>query len=287
MYRFLKSMNNNIVLAKNNRGKEVILVGTGIGFHRVLNEEIIESEISRIYRLDDYMNYTKILDSLPNSIIDLIDSAVLEAEKKYRLELNPNVYVLLADHINTVIQRKENMNDFGHPLATDIRLLYPVEYALGEFVIKEALEKFDMLIPNSEVSYIALHFLNAQLEKSDTKYTMKLVKISKEVVEIINDFMGIDQAPMSLVYSRFMAHLRFFLMSLRDEVSEDRILVMNQSSVSDFSESHKISFECASQVIEYLNDQYKLKIIEDEIFYLAIHIERMFQAFNKKENNYE
>ena len=64
-----KIVNNNIVIAKDFRGREVVAIGKGVGFRKRKNEAVHRSEIMKTYVL-----------------LDKVDSGVLTL-RKYNLKL--------------------------------------------------------------------------------------------------------------------------------------------------------------------------------------------------------
>ena len=65
-----KIVNNNIVIAKDFRGREVVAIGKGVGFRKRKNEAVHRSEIMKTYVL-----------------LDKVDSGVLTLFEKYNLKL--------------------------------------------------------------------------------------------------------------------------------------------------------------------------------------------------------
>lgn len=49
MFEFVKSLNNNIVLAYDENHNEVVLFGTGIGFNRKRGDMVSESSVSKFF----------------------------------------------------------------------------------------------------------------------------------------------------------------------------------------------------------------------------------------------
>ncbi|MFR4457825.1 MAG: CAT RNA binding domain-containing protein [Mediterraneibacter gnavus] len=49
----VKVLNNSLVLAVNENGEEVILMGKGIGYKKSIGEKIVSSQIEKIFELKD------------------------------------------------------------------------------------------------------------------------------------------------------------------------------------------------------------------------------------------
>ena len=59
-----KIVNNNIVIAKDFRGREVVAIGKGVGFRKRKNEAVHRSEIMKTYVLLDNLKLLKLRKKL-------------------------------------------------------------------------------------------------------------------------------------------------------------------------------------------------------------------------------
>ena len=64
--RIDKIINNNIVSVLEADGKELIVVGRGLGFGAKQGQEIPESRIEKVFRLDDQGSFDKFKELLVN-----------------------------------------------------------------------------------------------------------------------------------------------------------------------------------------------------------------------------
>ena len=51
MYQIISSMNNNVTLAQDVNGEEVVLIGSGIGFNKNKGDTVNEEKIEKIFHL--------------------------------------------------------------------------------------------------------------------------------------------------------------------------------------------------------------------------------------------
>ena len=65
--KILKVFNNNSVAAISNSGSDIILVGSGIGFHKKVGDQVDESKIERTYVFQDDQKtrFEKSLEKIP------------------------------------------------------------------------------------------------------------------------------------------------------------------------------------------------------------------------------
>lgn len=71
-----------------------------------------------------------------------------------------------------------------NPLSWEIRKFFSKKYQLGRDSLKIVFEKLGVILPDDEVSPIALHFINAQKDSG-------LVKQSYQISKIVTDILGI------------------------------------------------------------------------------------------------
>lgn len=100
-----KPLNNNVVMAKDQQQEEVIVVGTGIGFHKKAGDIIDEQKIQKVFSVADNNKLAELISQIPGQYIELTEKIVQYAKRKYNLILNENIYLGLTDHIYFALQR--------------------------------------------------------------------------------------------------------------------------------------------------------------------------------------
>ena len=77
--RIEKIINNNIISARDDKGIELVAMGKGIGFGRRAGEEVEESKIEKVFRLeniDDTEYFKSLLASLPIEFVRLSNQII-------------------------------------------------------------------------------------------------------------------------------------------------------------------------------------------------------------------
>lgn len=106
--RFKKSLNNNIALAEDAEGCEVIVIGTGVGFKKVKGQPIEQSQIQKTFRIgsnDKYQRVEQFLSDIPPQVIDITDQIIEEGREIIGKKLNDSILLTLADHIHFALDR--------------------------------------------------------------------------------------------------------------------------------------------------------------------------------------
>ena len=128
--KLLRKINNNAAVAQDNRGREMVVLGRGVGFHPMPYEL---TDLSVVYRTfyDVDPQYYEILSNLPEDALLAAADITEQSEITLRTELNPNLPFTLADHIAFAQQREKQGIRMAAPLHYDVQHLYPREYELG------------------------------------------------------------------------------------------------------------------------------------------------------------
>jgi len=130
-------------------------------------------------------------------------------------------------------------------------------------------------LPKSEASLIALHFVNARLHNNSVGETLKLTKLAYQIASVISYHFHIKVETTSLNFSRFIIHLKL-LIARCNELQEKPEKKEFKSVLADALEKEFLkNYTCANKIVKLISDEYHLMVPDDEIFYLAIHIERL------------
>lgn len=127
-----KKINNNVALARDAKGRELVVFGKGIGFASMPYELTNLSCIQRTF-YDVNEKYFALLRDVPEAVFLVADDIADTAREELDCTLNANLTYALADHLNFAIQRSREGLNVQVPLAYDIQHLYPPqEYAIAK-----------------------------------------------------------------------------------------------------------------------------------------------------------
>ena len=94
-------INNNIVIAENGKGQEVVAIGKGLGYRKCQYDNILPHEVTKTYLLMNSSNYLfRTLEEIPYEIIELTQKIIDVAQRDLNNRYNVNLVVDMADHIN-------------------------------------------------------------------------------------------------------------------------------------------------------------------------------------------
>ena len=76
MFEFVKSLNNNIVLAYDENHNEVVLFGTGIGFNRKKGDMVSESSVNKLFINDSNKRLASMVQNLSEDIVSVTEDII-------------------------------------------------------------------------------------------------------------------------------------------------------------------------------------------------------------------
>lgn len=269
--KLLRKINNNAAVAQDKRGREMVVLGRGVGFHPMPYEL---TDLSVVYRTfyDVDPQYYEMLSSLPEEALMAAADIAEQAEIALQAELNPNLPFTLADHIAFAQEREKQGIRLATPLHYDVQHLYPREYELGLQAMETVRLRTGTALPRAEAVNIALHIVNAELEGSDLSSTLAAVEVLDEVTVLVERELGIALDQESYNYARFAMHIQFLVRRLSSGK------VMEQGSgkmLSELSAEYPATYRCAQAVAKEIEQRHGWHCSSDEVLYLMLHIYRV------------
>ncbi|MFR4569292.1 MAG: PRD domain-containing protein [Collinsella stercoris] len=274
----LKKINNNVALASSDAGEEIVVFGKGVGFHEMPYELEDESVIQRVFRDVD----EKCIGGFANIADDVLlvaSDIVAMADKALDCALAGNLVVCLADHLQYALERTGDGIAIENPLSHEVAFVYPREVELGRRGIELVSERMGVNLPESEITSIALHLVNAEVDgmgsSQDMDLVMKSTVILERATQVIEGQLGQQLDRTSYAYVRFVAHLRFLIRRLmRGGCKETENSGLFRQAARDFPDAYR----CAAGINEYLKRDYNWSCSDEEMLYLMMHVNRLRQS---------
>lgn len=272
MYRVIKVLNNNGVLVYDmERKEEAILLGSGIGFGKRVNERFEDDKNAKRYTIVDREEKNRtgrqVLSGMNPVFLELAGKIVETAGQELG-KLNPNILVPLADHIAVAVERMQNGILLKNPFHKDIRTLYPEEYRVAVKGQQLTKEMTGCALCEDEIGYIALHIRAGRMDEK-LEESLQMVTLMKMVTKRVEEAMEITLDPSPFAFERFMAHVRYLIIRIRDE--EPVTLDMDEYARTQFPQMYQLAGEICSELGRKLGK----RVPREAIGHLAIHLERL------------
>lgn len=276
--KIVKKINNNIALAINAKDEEVIVVGKGIGFPKTPYELRDESIIERVFVTQSNKDYLEMFKDIPLEDIYLTQEIIKCGEKCLGRKLNTNILLTLSDHISYAIQRFKEGIEAKSPLEWEIKHLYPMELKIGIKAIEIIKRERGIELPKAECTFIALHFINAQIGDNKIDQTSKITEIIGNILGIVKYHFKVELDETSINFTRFVKHLQYFIYR---QLNASPLEGENENLYKIVEKQYPNENECVHKIEEFLKSNYGWNCSIDEKLYLILHIQRVTSRVTK------
>ncbi len=269
-----KVINNNIISAFDSEGREVVVMGRGLGFGAKPGGKVPAAKAEKIFRIQSHTlaeKFKDLLAGMPLEHVAVSGDIIAYAKEKLNLELNQSIYVTLTDHIDFAITRYRQGIKPQNALLWEIKQFYSREYQIGQYALQMIRERLQVDLTDDEAGFIALHFVNAEYG-TDIRDAAKFPNLVGDILDIAQGELGIRFDENSLHYERFVTHIKFLIQRIyRKELLTDQDLDMAEM----MKRKYRKEYGCSSRIAAYIEQETGNRLSEEEVMYLAIHIRRV------------
>lgn len=269
-----KQLNNNIVIASDGQGREVILMGKGVGFGR---KPGMDADMSRVekqffgFHSGAYMKQLmELVDRIPLEHVSIGFQIVEHVQKKIQKPLNETLVLMVSDHLSFAIERQQKGLNLSNALLWEIKKFYPDEYRLGLDALEMIAKETGIGLNEDEAGFLAMHFVNAQYGNG-SPMAQDLLQSIQDVVDLVRYTYCIQLDEDSLDYIRFVTHLKFFLARIIAKNTHQG----NEDLYGIVSLMYPKAASCARKISYYLKQKLDYSLNLEEEGYLILHIEKL------------
>ena len=272
-----KILNNNVAIAMNEQGEEIVIMGKGLVFQKKAGDEVVEEQVEKHFYLKDKSvkdKLGKLIADIPIEHLTLAEETIHYAEQTLDKKLDETIYLTLTDHIHfAIVRQKQNIN-ITNKLLWEVKKFYKEEYRIGLYAIGLIKEKIGINLPEDEAANIAIHIANAELHEQ-MSIMLDIIKIVQDILNIVKYHFIVEFDEESLVYLRFLTHVKFFAQRLLNkELVED-----SDNGLFDImKEKVPEAYECVVKIKKYIEKYYDYTVCKEEMMYLMLHINRLVQG---------
>ena len=272
--KIYKAINNNIVSAFDDSGREVVVIGKGIGFKAREGMLISREKISKIFVMSSQDNLDKLKDlfaQLQKEYVEITDEILTYAKQHLNKKINENAYFTLADHISFAVTRMREGMRFQNILTAEVRRFYPDEFQVGLYSLRLMKEKLDVDMPEDEATSIAFHILNAQYDISFSE-AFKATQLLSWITDAIARHTSEEIDAKSHYGERFITHLKYLI---------QRIIRKEPLVSDDYWIYDMMKIQCPKEITycetiaEEISEIHQYELSKYEIGYMAMHIKRI------------
>ena len=184
MMKIVQPLNNNVVMAYDRRQGEIVVVGTGVGFHAKKGDLVDEKKIQKIFVAGQNKKLMELIEQVPPEYLELTEEIFEKAKEAYGVCPQDQETLALMDHIHFAVRRLRDGMEFDNPFVTEIRQFYPKEWEIALYAKERIRERFGVEIPDAEVGYIAMHMIASEFQKDrqTVNRTFKVINLSLDYI---------------------------------------------------------------------------------------------------------
>ena len=271
--KVVKKISHNVILI-DDEGIEKIAMGKGIGFSAFV-DQVFDPALADKFSTLDTKEKTKMFSEMaaqiPIEFIDFSEEIIQFISKRISTPLDSNIYIALTDHIYFAIQRKKEDSQVTAIMLPEMKLLYPEEYETANEVVALINQRYNTELGANEIGFITMHIINAELGERNSLNSLKILEMTKTILEDLEESYDYHFDKDSLTYHRMMIHIKFLVKRLiyQEESPTENIGFFT----STFKESEP--YQTATAIKKMIEEKFQLDVQENEVVYLAIHLARI------------
>ena len=272
--KILRVVNNNLVIALDEAGRDVILTGRGLGFQARPGQEVDPAKVVRVFTPTDGRDpdhLAHLLSGIPPEHIQLVVSALGSAGLD-NLNRNPALVIALADHVSFALRRMAIGMDLEYPLLAEVTNLYAEEYAQAKALLAAINARCTPPLPDIEAVGLALHLVNAGFSTGDLSYTYKMTGVIQQMLSVVAQNFDVELDPASVSVGRFVTHVRYLFVRIHQHKQLDQ---QHSAIGAAIREAYPRAVECALRLGALLEIRLGASLTDDEISYLSLHVARV------------
>ena len=273
----IKALNNNMVLIRE-QGVEKILLAKGIGFNKKFGDILEDNlEVAKVFSIEDKKNQEnlkEVYNRVDGEFVAICEEALAEISEELGEELNETIHIGLIDHLAIAMKRLKNKEQINNPFIVEIETLYSVEFEMAKKIVNKLQDKYEIDFPEGEIGFITLHIHSARNGKMLSN-SIKYSYLSNKIIIYIEEKFNSKIDKRSLDYARFLSHVRFTI----ERVLTDTVLKNDLTEI--IKKSYPVSYEIAEGASKIIEETLDKKVCDDEVAYIAMHVERFRVALQK------
>lgn len=271
--KILKVFNNNSIAAISDELGDIILTGSGIGFQKKIGDLVDESKIEKTYLFKDEQKkrFEQSIAEVPAVYFEIANKIVAKASKDLETDFSGEIFIAISDHLSFAVKRKKEHVYLPNIILNETKTLYKKEFQVGLWALDYIERKIGIRLDDDEAGYLALHLVNFSFNDKANN-AIRIVTLTKEVLNLIKTTMKIELEEDSIGYARISIHLKYLAERIfrNEEVNfEDTTL-----DIRDMLKENARLALCINRIVKLIKDRYDYILSPDEQTYLCIHIKK-------------
>ena len=214
--KIIKKINNNVALAQDDDGRNLVAFGKGIGFPQMPYELNDLSKVERTF-YDVKKEHVMMFDEADEKVISIAVNIVDYARAHVNKNIEDYLYYVLVDHINFAIERYRNKVYVPMKLSNEIKYNYDAEYQVGDWAWHYINKELSVSLPKDERSILAMHIVESEESSHHSQRETSFEQIADRVMRIISEDLNIEIDRDEFNAYRFETHLKYLYQRIDDQ----------------------------------------------------------------------
>jgi beta-glucoside operon transcriptional antiterminator len=275
--KIVKVFNNSVVLCRDERDREVVLFGRGLGYQKGAGSEVDEDLVEKRFVPGGATSVDRLaayLQDLPSQDIDLAEEVLALARLEFGAAVSEQALFPLADHLSFAFRRLRDEIPMDYALHWEVASLYPREFAFAQRMVLLMRERRGVLLPDLEAVPLALHFVNSQFGAGEMSETVRITAALTAVLQTALREGGTELAEDSVDIARFVTHVRYLILR---RMTGQRPAKVDPFLGSAVRLANPRAHAVAGLMAKELSGRFGWDVGDDERFFLALHASRFIQ----------
>ncbi|MDN6672216.1 MAG: PRD domain-containing protein, partial [Staphylococcus equorum] len=268
-----KVLNVNVIVIEKD-GRDAVAFGKGVGYHQKIGAQVPGEKISKIYvpiennRIEFLVEF---INKVPIKYLEIANEVVNQAEETLSTELSASTLYALTDHIYFTVERIKEDVMITSSMYWEFKRFYPKEFEAAKKGVNIIENALNVTLSEQEIGNITFHIINGNSESNLNMYATQITKVVTNVLKSIQLLLNSEIDEQSLHYERLVTHIKFFA----ERYLTDTMLQDDSTLIETVSLLYKKSMHYSRRIQRTLEEIYHKTITQEEIAYLAIHINRL------------
>lgn len=266
-YKIKKILNNSSLIV-NDFFHEIVFIGKGIAFGLAPRDILPKGTAyeQRYQSSNRFNQFSTLMSGYSDLTIQLVMDTIQLIVSFDVAEFKNNDLLSISDHLAATYTRIQNGEAIHSFFSFEIKALYPDSYEKAEIIAQKISLKYNIVIPEAELSYIALHIQNLNSETARRNVELLTIIVS-DIYDLLSVKYHVNLEANSTNYLRFLTHIRFLVegaLNQKSPLNDD----VNQVLLKTYPKHAQVSHEIVQIIENHLN----IALSEKETFYILIHL---------------
>ncbi len=273
-----------MVLARDERGRDCICQGKGIGWNKRSGDAVDWSLIERRFIPENQAesrHFQQLFTEIPEEMWALAEDVVEYGSANLGIKVPQKIILPLCDHMAGSVERYRKGIVLENPMLWDVKRVYPKEFKIGKYALELLKQSFGVEMKEDEAAFLAFHFVNAELDwKTQGISPDTMAVLASHVIELVQQSFQITLNEDDWNYQRFLTHLKFFVSRVASrQVYEDDD---NNELYDELKARYPHVYKCVERIADYILINFHYDVGTEERLYLMIHVERVTRRSRNK-----